>query len=126
MLRPGPGRALDVVLAAARNRPLPALQGPDRPAHPSRRAGDRARAGRRRRPRVVRWELAALAWLALIAVPLAFIDAAVQRLPDLLTISAFTGTLALLAAAGGTAHQPWPLVRAVIGAGALAGFYLAL
>ena len=72
------------------------------------------------------WELAALAWLALIAVPLAFIDIAVQRLPDLLTISAFAGTLVLLAAADGAAHQPWPLVRAVIGAAALAGFYLAL
>jgi leader peptidase (prepilin peptidase)/N-methyltransferase len=72
------------------------------------------------------WELAALAWLALIAVPLAFIDLAVQRLPDLLTVSAFVGTLVLLAAAEGTAHQPWPLVRAVIGAAALAGFYLAL
>jgi leader peptidase (prepilin peptidase) / N-methyltransferase len=57
------------------------------------------------------WELAALAWLALIAVPLAFIDIAVQRLPDLLAISAFAGTLALLAAAEGAAHQPWPLVR---------------
>jgi leader peptidase (prepilin peptidase) / N-methyltransferase len=71
------------------------------------------------------WELAALAWLALIAVPLAFIDIAVQRLPDLLTIGAFAGTLVLLAAAEGAAHQPWPLVRAVIGAAALAGFYLA-
>ncbi len=49
-----------------------------------------------------------------------------QRLPDLLTISAFTGTLVLLAAAEGAAHQPWLLVRAVIGAAALAGFYLAL
>jgi leader peptidase (prepilin peptidase) / N-methyltransferase len=72
------------------------------------------------------WELAALAWLALIAVPLAFIDIAVQRLPDLLTVSAFTGTLVMLAAAEGAAHQPWPLIRAVIGAAALAGFYLAL
>jgi leader peptidase (prepilin peptidase) / N-methyltransferase len=72
------------------------------------------------------WELAALGWLALIAVPLAFIDIAVQRLPDLLTISAFTGTLVLLAAAEGVAHQPWPLARALIGAAALAGFYLAL
>ncbi|MGH3164468.1 MAG: prepilin peptidase, partial [Trebonia sp.] len=72
------------------------------------------------------WELAALAWLALLAVPLAFIDIAVQRLPDPLTISAFAGTLVLLAAAEGAAHQPWPLVRAVIGAAALAGFYLAL
>ena len=70
-------------------------------------------------------ELAALAWLALIAVPLAFIDIAVQRLPDLLTISAFAGTFVLLAAEG-SAHQPWLLVRAVIGAAALAGFYLAL
>ena len=72
------------------------------------------------------WELAALARLALLAVPLAFIDTAVQRLPDLLTISAFTGTLVLLAVAEGTAHQPWLLVRAVIGAASLAGFYLAL
>jgi leader peptidase (prepilin peptidase)/N-methyltransferase len=72
------------------------------------------------------WELAALAWLALIAVPLAFIDIAVQRLPDLLTISGFAGTLVLLVGAEGAAHQPWPLVRAVIGAAALAGFYLAL
>ena len=31
------------------------------------------------------WELAALAWLALLAVPLAFIDAAVRRLPVILT-----------------------------------------
>jgi leader peptidase (prepilin peptidase) / N-methyltransferase len=46
------------------------------------------------------WELAALAWLALIAVPLAFIDIAAQRLPDLLTISAFAGTFVLLAAEG--------------------------
>jgi len=126
MLPPGVGRALAVVLGAARHRPLPALQGPGRPARPGRRAGYRARAGRHRRPRTVRWELAALAWLALIAVPLAFIDIAVQRLPDLLTISAFTGTLVLLAAAEGAAHQPWLLVRAVIGAAALAGFYLAL
>jgi len=72
------------------------------------------------------WELAALAWLALTAVPLAFIDIAVQRLPDLLTISAFAGTLVLLAGAEGTAHQPWLLIRAVIGAAALSGFYLAL
>ncbi len=126
MLRPGPGRALAVVLAAARYRPLPALQARIGPyilvaelvtALVLAVAAARASSG---------WELAALAWLALIAVPLAFIDAAVQRLPDLLTISAFVGTLVLLAAAEGTAHQPWLLVRAVIGAAALAGFYLAL
>jgi hypothetical protein len=34
--------------------------------------------------------------------------------------------VSLLAAAEGAAHQPWPLVRALTGAAALAGFYLAL
>lgn len=72
------------------------------------------------------WELAALAWLALIAVPLAFTDLAVHRLPDPLTATAFTGTLALLAAAALAAHQPGHLARAAIGAAALACFYLVL
>jgi leader peptidase (prepilin peptidase) / N-methyltransferase len=72
------------------------------------------------------WELAALAWLALIAVPLALTDMAVHRLPDKLTATAFTGTLALLAVAALTAHQPDRLARAAIGAAALACFYLAL
>ena len=72
------------------------------------------------------WELEALAWLALIAVPLALIDIAVHRLPDPLTAAAFTGTLALLAAAALAGHQPGYLARAAIGAAALACFYLAL
>jgi len=72
------------------------------------------------------WELAALAWLTLLAVPLAFIDVAVHRLPDPLTVAASVGTLALLAVAALTAHQPGHLGRAAIGAGALACFYLAL
>ena len=72
------------------------------------------------------WELAALAWLALIAVPLAFTDIAVHRLPDPLTATAFTGTLALLAAAALAGHQPGQLARAAIGAAALACFYLIL
>ena len=72
------------------------------------------------------WELAALAWLALLAVPLAFIDAAVRRLPDPLTASAGAGTVALLAVAAFTGHQPGHLGRAAIGAAALACFYLAL
>jgi len=72
------------------------------------------------------WELAALAWLALLAVPLAFIDAAVRRLPDPLTAAACVGTLALLGVAALTSHQPGPLGRAAIGAAALACFYLAL
>jgi leader peptidase (prepilin peptidase) / N-methyltransferase len=72
------------------------------------------------------WELAALAWLVLIAVPLAFTDIAVHRLPDLLTAAAFAGTLALLTAAALTAHQPGHLALAAIGAAALACFYLVL
>jgi leader peptidase (prepilin peptidase)/N-methyltransferase len=70
--------------------------------------------------------LAAACWLALCAVPLAFIDAAVRRLPDVLTGAAFAGTVLLLlaaAAAGGSWHV---LVRAVLGGIALAGFYLVL
>jgi leader peptidase (prepilin peptidase) / N-methyltransferase len=73
-----------------------------------------------------RWELAALAWLALVAVPLALIDVAVHRLPDPLTAAAFTGTLALLAVAALGGHQPGRLARAAIGAAALACFYLVL
>lgn len=72
------------------------------------------------------WDLAALAWLTLIAVPLAFIDIAVHRLPDRLTATAFTGTLALLTVAALTGHEPGLLVRAAIGAAALACFYLIL
>jgi leader peptidase (prepilin peptidase)/N-methyltransferase len=71
-------------------------------------------------------ELAALAWLVLLAIPLALIDVAVHRLPDLLTAAAFTGTLALLAVATLTGHQPGRLARAAIGAAILACFYLVL
>ena len=72
------------------------------------------------------WELAALAWLTLIAVPLAFTDIAVNRLPDRLTAAAFTGTLALLTVAAFTGHEPGRLVRAAAGGAALACFYLVL
>ena len=70
--------------------------------------------------------LAAACWLALCAVPLAFIDATARRLPDVLTGPAFAGTvLLLLAAAAAGGH--WPtLGRAVLGGIALAGFYLVL
>jgi leader peptidase (prepilin peptidase) / N-methyltransferase len=70
--------------------------------------------------------LAVACWLALCSVPLAFIGAAVRRLPDVLTGSAFAGTAVLLlaaAAADGTWHV---LARAVLGGIALSGFYLVL
>jgi leader peptidase (prepilin peptidase)/N-methyltransferase len=72
------------------------------------------------------WELAALAWLAVLAVPLAFIDMAVRRLPDPLTAAAFAGTLVLLGVAALADHQPGHLGRAAISAVALACFYLVL
>jgi leader peptidase (prepilin peptidase)/N-methyltransferase len=72
------------------------------------------------------WELAALAWLVLLAVPLAFIDSAVHRLPNRLTATAFAGVLALLIVAALTAHRPGQLGRTAIGAAALICFYLLL
>jgi leader peptidase (prepilin peptidase)/N-methyltransferase len=70
--------------------------------------------------------LAAACWLAVCAVPLAYADMAVQRLPDPLTGAAYAGAVVLLllaVAVGG----PWSaLVRALLGGLALAGFYLLL
>jgi leader peptidase (prepilin peptidase)/N-methyltransferase len=70
--------------------------------------------------------LAAACWLALCAVPLAFIDAAVRRLPDMLTGLAFAGTALLLLAAAADGGHWHHLVQAVLGGIALAGFYLLL
>jgi leader peptidase (prepilin peptidase) / N-methyltransferase len=80
--------------------------------------------------------LAAACWLAACSVPLVFIDAAVHRLPDVLTVPAYAGTVVLLFVAAATASpesfgaaagRPWPvLLRAVLGGVALAGFYLVL
>lgn len=70
--------------------------------------------------------LAAACWLAVFAVALAWIDAAVQRLPDVLTAPAYAGTAGLLllaAAAGGQWHS---MLRAAVGGLALAAVYLAL
>ena len=70
--------------------------------------------------------LAAACWLAVTAVPLAWIDAAVQRLPDVLTVPAYAGTAGLLlvaAAAGGHWHS---MLRAAAGGLALAAAYLVL
>lgn len=70
--------------------------------------------------------LAAACWLAVCTVPLAWIDAAVQRLPDALTAPAYAGTAGLLllaAVAGGHWHS---MLRAAIGGLALAAAYLAL
>ncbi len=71
--------------------------------------------------------LAAACWLAACAVPLAFVDAIVSRLPNPLTAAAYAGTvvLLLLAAAVGDQGASWAaLPRAVLGGFALPGFYL--
>jgi leader peptidase (prepilin peptidase) / N-methyltransferase len=73
--------------------------------------------------------LAAACWLAACAVPLAFTDIAVSRLPDPLTAAAWAGTavLLLLATAAGGPGVSWSaLLRAVLGGLALAGLYLLL
>ena len=70
------------------------------------------------------WELAALGWLAVAGVPLAFIDVAVRRLPDTLTASAYVGTLCLLVATALATDHPGQLGRAVLAGAGLASLYL--
>jgi leader peptidase (prepilin peptidase) / N-methyltransferase len=70
--------------------------------------------------------MAALAWLALLGIPLAVIDVRSRRLPDRLTLPAFCGVTLLLGVAAATAHQYGHFGQAMGGAAALAGFYLAL
>jgi leader peptidase (prepilin peptidase) / N-methyltransferase len=70
--------------------------------------------------------LAAACWLAACCVALAWIDADVQRLPDVLTVPAYAGTSGLLVLAAG-AGAPWPdLLRALLGGLVLAACYLVL
>jgi leader peptidase (prepilin peptidase)/N-methyltransferase len=77
--------------------------------------------------------LAAACWLAVCAVPLAFTDLAVSRLPNPLTAAAYAGTVVLLlvaaaagTGAGGPGASASTLLRAVLGGFALTGFYLLL
>jgi leader peptidase (prepilin peptidase) / N-methyltransferase len=70
--------------------------------------------------------LAAACWLALCSVPLAFIDAAVRRLPDVITGPAFAGTALLLLAAAAAGSHWHVMAQSVLGGVALAGFYLVL
>ncbi|HUA27810.1 MAG TPA: A24 family peptidase [Streptosporangiaceae bacterium] len=70
--------------------------------------------------------LAAACWLAACCVALAWIDAGVRRLPDVLTVPAYAGTTGLLLLAA-DAGSPWPdLLRALLGGLSLAACYLAL
>jgi leader peptidase (prepilin peptidase) / N-methyltransferase len=60
------------------------------------------------------------------AVPLAFIDTAVKRLPDPLTAAAFAGTALLLLTAAAVGRHWHALAVAILGGAALTGFYLLL
>jgi leader peptidase (prepilin peptidase)/N-methyltransferase len=70
------------------------------------------------------WVLAAWGWAALLGIALAWIDTAMFRLPDTLTIAATAGVLALLSIAAAATDQPHPLIRALTGAVALGLLYL--
>lgn len=70
--------------------------------------------------------LLALCWVAVLGVALAFVDAAVHRLPDRLTLAAFAGAVGLLGAATLAGGRPGQLRTALVCALAVAGFYLIL
>jgi leader peptidase (prepilin peptidase)/N-methyltransferase len=70
--------------------------------------------------------LAAVAWLAVCAIPLACIDLATRRLPDPLTGAAYAGAAALLLLAAASAGDWARLGRGLLGGAAFAGFCLVL
>jgi leader peptidase (prepilin peptidase)/N-methyltransferase len=72
------------------------------------------------------WVLAAWCWAGLLGVALALIDAAVYRLPDILTTSAALGVTVLLTAAAVTTGDLPALASAALGALGLGLFYLLL
>jgi leader peptidase (prepilin peptidase)/N-methyltransferase len=67
------------------------------------------------------WQFAAYAWVGAFGVCLGFVDAAVRRLPDPLTLPAFGGAVVLLAL-----DRPGALPAALLGALGMAGCYLLL
>ncbi|GAA0924540.1 hypothetical protein GCM10009558_036750 [Virgisporangium aurantiacum] len=72
------------------------------------------------------WVLAAWCWAGLLGVALALIDAAVYRLPDILTTAAATGSATLLTVAAVTTGELSTLASAGLGAAGLGVFYLVL
>ncbi|GAA1033205.1 hypothetical protein GCM10009557_34220 [Virgisporangium ochraceum] len=68
------------------------------------------------------WVLAAWSWTALLGIALAFVDVAVLRLPDILTVVAGLGSFVLLGAAAVAAGRPgilWQVLAGGVGLGAL-------
>lgn len=72
------------------------------------------------------WELPAYLYLAAVGVALAFIDLDTRRLPNALTLPSYVVGLVLLAVPAVLDARLDDLVRAVLGAAALFGFYFLL
>jgi leader peptidase (prepilin peptidase)/N-methyltransferase len=70
--------------------------------------------------------LVAFCWVAALGIALGFVDGALHRLPDRLTIPAFAGALAFLAADAFLRERSTALGSAVLSGLALAGFYVVL
>lgn len=70
--------------------------------------------------------LAAMCWLAVCAIPLGYVNAAVKRLPDLLTGPAFAGTAVLLLIASAAGGHWSILGRCLLGGVAFAAFCFVL
>ena len=70
--------------------------------------------------------LAAFACLGAVGTIASVIDWRTRRLPDTLILPSYPVTIVLLAVASGVGQDWWPLVRALIAAALVAGFYLAL
>ena len=69
---------------------------------------------------------AAACWLAICGVPLAVIDIRTRRLPDVLTLTCCAGTAAVVTASAGLDDRWASLLRAGIGAIAVAGLFVLL
>ncbi|GIJ62184.1 type 4 prepilin-like proteins leader peptide-processing enzyme [Virgisporangium aurantiacum] len=68
------------------------------------------------------WVLAAWSWTALLGIALAYVDLAVLRLPDALTVAAGLGSLALLGVAAVATDSPgrwWQALAGGLGLGVL-------
>ncbi|MFG2894895.1 prepilin peptidase [Streptomyces sp. NPDC048248] len=72
----------------------------------------------------VGWYAAAQYWIAFLGAGLLLIDSAVQRLPNVLTLTAAVGTLTLLTAAA-VHHEAGSLLRAAAVAAAAGGLFTA-
>ncbi len=72
------------------------------------------------------WALPAFLYLGAIGIALALIDLDVHRLPNVLTLPSYVAGIALLGVAALAGHEPWSIVRALIGMVALYALYFLL